>query len=130
MNLHAIAASCVGAVNPPVACVVKVSTGYTIGPDGTQNPVYEVYTGVFAQVQPLTSGDLRHLDALNITGIARKFYLTGNVEGIDRQAKKGGDLIQMPSLPNFPGPTTWLIVQVMEWWQEWCCVAGTLQNGG
>lgn len=106
-----------------------MSTGYTIGPDGTQYPTYRDYVNVPVDVQALSYTDLMKISGLNIQGTRRKCYLNGNFEGLNREAQKGGDLLLMPGLPDFPGPTTWLVVQVLEWWQDWCCLACTLQLG-
>lgn len=127
MNLLAITAGAIAAVNPTVLCTVKVSTGYTVAADGTQVPTYATTTGVPAQVQALGYTDTMKLGGLNIEGIRRAIYFNGNVEGLDRQAIKGGDLIIMPSLPGFAGPTTWLVAQQLEWWPDWSKVAATLQ---
>ena len=109
---------------------MKISSGYTVGADFGQIPTYTTATNVPVQVQSLTGSDLRMLDGLNIQGTMRKIYLNGNIEGVDRQAIKGGDLVVMPNLPNFPGPTTWLVTQVIEHWSDWSSVAIVLQNGG
>lgn len=130
MNLHAIAAPAIGVVNPPVLCTVKVSTGYTIAADGTQVPTYATTDGVSVQVQALTYTDLMKLGAMNIQGTRRKGYFYGNAEGLNRAAMKGGDIVIMPSLPTFPGPTTWLVAQVIEHFEGWTSCALTLQNGG
>lgn len=130
MNLHAIVSPAIGTVNSPVFCTVKVSTGYTIGADGRQVPTYSTATNVPVQVQALTYTDLMHMDALNIQGTRRKGYFYGNIEGLDRNAMKGGDLVIMPNLPTFPGPTTWLVATVLEHFEGWTSVALTLQNGG
>jgi hypothetical protein len=127
VNLHGIVSPSIGAINPPIVCTYQQSVGYNVAPDGTQTPNYQTFNGVTVQVQALSYTDLMKLGALNIQGTRRKIYLNGNVEGIDRQAIKGGDLFVMPNLPDFPGPTTWLVAQVLEWWADWCCVAITLQ---
>lgn len=60
----------------------------------------------------------------------RGIYVTGNSEGVNRAALKGGDLFIMPNLPSFPGPTVWLATQVLEHWDGksgWTKVAVTLQ---
>lgn len=129
MNLHAIVSGAIGQINPPVNCSLSISTGYTTQADGTRVPTYATYSGFLAQVQALSWTDLQKVGGLNLTGIRRKVYLSGNIEGVDRQAVKGGDLIVMPWLPDFPGPTTWLVNQQLEWWPEWCSLAVTLQNG-
>jgi len=129
MNLHAIASPAIGVVNPPVFCTVRTSTGYTVAGDGTQVPTYSTASDVPVQVQALAYTDLMKLGAMNIQGTRRKGYFYGNVEGLDRAAIKGGDLVTMPSLPTFPGPTVWLVAQVLEHFEGWTSVALTLQDG-
>ncbi len=130
MNLHQIVSGVISAVNAPVICTLKMSTGYTIAADGTQTPTYQEFDNVLVQVQALSYTDLMKMGALNIQGTRRKAYLIGNWEGLNRQQGKGGDLIIMPSLPTFPGPTTWLVAMVLEHFEGWTSVALTLQNGG
>lgn len=130
MNLSGIVSGAIGTVNPAVSVTLRVSVGYNTQPDGTRTPNYADYANLSAQVQPMSGGDLSKTAGLNLQGIKRSVYLNGNVEGLDRQAVKGGDLIQMPNLPDFPGPTTWLVAAVLEHWPDWSKVVATLQNGG
>lgn len=127
MNLHALVAGAVGAVNPPTLCALQTSAGYNEQSDGTQTPNYASPVMVFVDVQALTYTDLMKLGGMNQQGTRRKAYLSGNYEGADRNAIKGGDLLTMPNLPGFPGPTTWLVAQVLEWWPDWVSLAITLQ---
>lgn len=124
MNLHAIVAPYIAAVNPTIYGTLKVSAGPTTNADFSQTPTFAEYTNIPLQVQALTASDLRHLDALNIQGVMRKVYLNGNIEGLDRPAGKGGDIL------IFSGQT-WLVTQVIEPWNNdgWTSVAVTLQNG-
>jgi hypothetical protein len=131
VNLLTLTAGAISTVNPPICCTLQQSTGYTIGPDGSQQPSYRTFTGVPCQIQSLTSQDLRHLDALNLQGTMRAIYLFGNIEGVDRSAVKGGDMFIFPDLPTFRGPTTWLVTQVIEHWDGttgWTKIAVTLQG--
>jgi hypothetical protein len=48
-----------------------------------------------AQIQPVSSGDIRHMDALNIQGSMRTVYYNGNLDGLLRVALKGGDLVSL-----------------------------------
>ena len=121
MNLHAIASGAISAVNPQVAIVVLQSTGSTTNPDSTRTPTYADPVTVCAQVQELTSTDLRKLDGLNLQGEHRAVYLNGAVAGVVRSAGKGGDLMK------FFGQT-WLVTQVMEKWPGWCKAIVTLQD--
>jgi hypothetical protein len=81
---------------------------------------------VLAQVQPLTSGDLRHVDAINLQGSHRAIYVAIPIRGAVRSSVKGGDLIQLPD------NSMWLVTQVMENWFEtagWVRAVITLQDG-
>lgn len=129
MNLHGIVSGVITAVNPQVFCTLKVSAGYSKGSDLTQIPTYDTFYDVPAQVQALSYSDLMQISGLNIQGTRRAVYLSGNIEGLDRAALKGGDLLIMPDMPGFPGPTTWLVAQVLEHWPNFTKVACTLQNG-
>lgn len=127
MNLHSLVAPVVGSVNPPTLCTLAVSAGYNIGPDGTQTPNYQSAVNVSVDVQALSYTDKMTNGGLNQQGIRRACYVNGNIEGIDRQAIKGGDLLTMPNLADFPGPTTWLVAENVEHWPGWSKFIVTLQ---
>lgn len=124
MNLHAIVSGAIGAVNPHVSVQVQLSTGHTTTPAGKRVPAYSAPVAMTAQVQALTSTDLRKLDGLNIQGSMRTLYLSGSLSGVSRLAQKGGDLVTMPD------GAVYLTTMVLEQWPDWCKVAVTLQNGG
>lgn len=128
MNLHAIVRGAITAINPDVAVTVRRSSGApTVLADGTQVPAY-IDTVVRVQVQALTYSDLQKLDALNIQGVRRAVYLSGVVMGAVRVAQRGGDMLIFPT-GTLPEGDTWLCVQVLEQWPDWCKIAITLQNG-
>ena len=134
MNLHGLVRGAITSVNPDVDCTLKASSGYTTAGDGSQVPGY-ITGGARVQVQALKGEDKKYVDSLNIQGVVRKFFLFGDVEGLDRPFGKGGDLITFdPALtgagPLIPG-TTWLVFTVFESWDVpgWCSVGAVLQNG-
>lgn len=120
MNLHGIAGPIIAAVNPMILATIKYSDGYEPGPGLTQVPKYRVVPDVQAQVQPLSAGDLKHLEAQNIQGVQRSVYLYGDIQGVVRPAEKGGDLLIF-------GGQVWLVTVVFETWPDWCKVGVTLQ---
>lgn len=120
MNLHGIAGPIIAAVNPMILATIKYSDGYEIGPGRKQIPKYRVVPDVQAQVQPLSAGDLKHLEAQNIQGVQRSVYLYGDIQGVVRPAEKGGDLLVF-------GGQVWLVTAVFETWPDWCKVGVTLQ---
>lgn len=126
MNLHGIVSGAIGTVNPFVLATVQRSTGYTTNADGLRTPTYTTFE-ISAQVQSLTYTDLVKLDSLNITGIRRAMYVSGDVEGIIRAGQQGGDLVIFPD-GTLPEGNTWLCAYVLEHWAPWVKVALTLQN--
>lgn len=128
MNLHAIVAPVIAAVNPNQQVTVQQSTGYTTAADGTRSPTYSTSV-VPAQIQALTYGDIELMDGLNIAGLRRKLYLYGALNGLVRGLQKGGDLV------TFPDGSVWLIAFVFEAYGHgvqgssgWCSVCCTLQD--
>lgn len=146
MNLQAITAGAVGAINRPVAGALFVSTGYAIAVDGAQVPSYAPPAIIGAQVQALTGKDLKQMDGLNIQGVKRAIYLQGDVRGVSSAQGGGGDLISFHSSAidqmmiggsainvwPLPGPdlldTKWLVITVLETWNGWCKVGVVLQT--
>ena len=122
LNVHQIASGVISAVNPSVPVTVKISNGYTTNPDGTRTAQYlpEVYC--YAQIQPLQFRDIAQVMGLNLQGIRRAVYLTGEIDGLVRAENKGGDLV------IFPNGLIWLVAIILEQWPDWVKAAVTLQN--
>jgi hypothetical protein len=124
VNLQAVAAPLVAAVNPTVFVTYRKSVGYSTDSAYTQQPQYADFAGVPCQIQPVPSGELRRLSGLNQQASYQKIYLNGDAEGVVRSAIKGGDLFVLPD------NTVWLATNAMENWSDWTAVIVTLQNGG
>lgn len=123
MSLRGLANSMTSAINPNVLGVVLLSTGSTTAATGKQSPAFaEPIVDVALQVQALTTGDLKKLDALNIQGVDRTVFIDGQLHGVERLAQKGGDFL-------FFSNAWWLINAVLEPWDSsgWCKVAVTQQ---
>ena len=123
MNLHAIVTSAISSINPPFVGSVLISAGFTVAGDGTQKATYTQFDGVSMQVQALTSSDLKQIDSVNLSSIMRGVYMNGAIEGLDRYAGKGGDILVFNN-------QAWLVVEVLEGWDNagWCKVAVTQQG--
>lgn len=127
MNLNAVAGPIVSTVNPLTPATVRFSSGSTTNPDGTQTPKYLAPpTPVAAQVQPMSYKDIQQTEHLNLQGMRVAIYLNGELDGLVRVNKKGGDLITIASGPH---RGVYLVAQVLEQWNDWVKVAATLQNG-
>lgn len=127
MNLHAIVSPAVGVVNPHVQATIRRPNGYTTRPDGTRVPAYTDLP-VTVQVQSLTFSDLQKLDSLNVQGVRRAAYMSGNALAVVRPLQYGGDLMVFAP-GTLPEGDTWLVAQALEEWPDWSKAALTLQNG-
>lgn len=125
MNLHAIAAPFIGAINPNIPAILQKSAGSTTSADGKRTPLFS-YQNVIAQVQPMSSGDLRQTEGLNLNGTKRSIYLYGESNSVERVTSKGGDLVTIATGAN---AGIWLVATELEQWPDWVKVAVTLQNG-
>lgn len=67
--MRGIAGPITAAVNPNVLATIKYRDGYEPGPGLKQVLKYRVVPDVRTQVQPLSAGDLKHLEAQNIQGV-------------------------------------------------------------
>lgn len=127
IDVRGIANGAVQIVNRNVWVTLKQASGqYTTDAAGHRTPGF-VTADYKAQVQALSGSDLRHVDGLNIQGVMRSVHLYGNVQGVVRADKLGGDLLMFPEVPCGP-VRNWRVVQVMETWPTWCRVIALLQN--
>ena len=83
---------------------------------GTRVPAFKIFAGVTMQVQPLSSGDIKHLDSLNISGVLRAVYINGQLQSLVRAAVKGGDILLIPTGLTGAAVDTWLVVESSEGW--------------
>lgn len=120
MNLHKIASSAISAVNPFVSVVFTINTGYTTDTDGTRIPTTTTTTTT-GQFQNITAKELQHLQGMNLQGDLGVLFVNGSFDGVVRKDGKGGDTVTFSS-------NTWLVVQVLEQWPDWCKLAICLQD--
>jgi len=129
VNLNQIVAPLINAVSPSQPVFVYLSTGPgATAADGSRSPTFDPPFEATMQIQPITTGDLRKLEGLNVQGVTDKLYLNGQLRGLQRINQLGGDLVILRD------GTTYLVKAVLEAWrfvsagQGWCCVAVVLQN--
>lgn len=130
MNLQAITAGIISPVNPNQVVMWLQSSGYTTERGGRRTPNYQPQVMISVQIQPLSMGEIQHLDALNISGTLRGIYISGDAAGLVRVGKEGGDLFQFADpITGDQSILTWLSVNVLETWQAWTKIAVQLQSG-
>ena len=109
MNLHKIANSAIRRVNPNIQAVLKKYAGETIGHGRKPAPSYLPDQNVTIQLQPISRGDMQHVDGLNIQGLAKVIYVNGNYFSVQREIEQ------------------WLVVEPVELWPDWCRLIAVLQ---
>lgn len=121
MDLNGIANQAAEVVNPNIPVSIQVSTGYTIGAGLKQVPSYAPAVSGFAQVQELSSSELKQTEGLNIQGVMRKLYLRSPLNAVIRPDSQGGDLVTIAG-------QLWLTVKTLELWPTWCASLIVLQE--
>ena len=122
MNLRSIANNLTQSINPNKQVIARRYAGMTVGAGRVPIPSYSADESVTVQLQPLSAGDLQHIDGLNIQGIVKSLYVNGDFYSNDRKLNKGGDIFIIDG-------QTWLVVDMVEQWNQsgWTRVIINLQ---
>jgi len=124
MNLHAIVRSAITSVNPDITATLRRYQGEVMGAGRKPVPTYYPDESVTLQLQPLTKGDMMHVDGLNIEGLFKSIHINGALYSVNRTMKKGGDLFIIDG-------QTWLVIEPIELWNTgWCRLLVCLQTDG
>ena len=105
------------------------SRALTATGDGQRTPTYATFTNVPMQFQAVSSDDLTHVDALNISKVMRSVHMNGQIEGMNRPGINGGDVLLAPTGLTGAEMDTWLVVGVPESFDAsgWSHIVVTLQ---
>lgn len=120
MNLRNLANAATRRVNPNIPAVVRRYSGEVMGPGRKPIPQYAPDEEITIQFQPLTKGDLQHVDGLNIQGLFKSIHVNGSFYGVNREMQKGGDLFIVDG-------KTWLVIEPLELWPDWSRLLVCLQ---
>lgn len=126
MNLRGMVNKFTQNTNPNTVVTWKQSNGYTTNAAGKREPLFITLT-VPAQIQALSTTDLKHTNGLNIVTMMRSVYMYGNALAVTRTDQVGGDILLFPEVPG-TSDKAWLITTVVETWPDWCHVIVTLQK--
>lgn len=120
MNLRQIANNAITSINPNISAILKKYASETIGPGRKPVPSYLPDQNVTIQLQPISRGDMQHVDGLNIQGLAKVIYVNGNYFSVQREMEQGGDIFVING-------EQWLVVEPVELWPDWCRLIAVLQ---
>ena len=128
MNLRGIVNTGTNVVNPNVPISIRASAGHgTPDNHGKLTPTYAAPVSGFGQIQALDGEDLKQIDSLNLQGVLRAIYITGQLAGLVRVAGDGGDLITAYDYTTRT-QRVWLVTKILEAWPDWCKAVITLQE--
>lgn len=126
MNLRQIANNAITSINPNITSTLRKYAGEGIGAGRKPVPKYYPDQQVTIQLQPVPRGEMQHVDGLNVAGLAKIIYVNGNYFSVNRALEKGGDLFEF----EYAGAKqTWLVVEPVELWPDWCRLLCVLQLG-
>ncbi|EFM4663029.1 TPA: hypothetical protein RXJ23_001248 [Escherichia coli] len=120
MNLRQMANNAITSINPNIPAILKKYAGETIGSGRKPIPSYLPDQHVTIQLQPISRGDMQHVDGLNIQGLAKVIYVNGNYFSVQRELEQGGDIFVING-------EQWLVVEPIELWPDWCRLIAVLQ---
>lgn len=120
MNLRNIANGMTQAINPNITAIGRRYQGEAIGAGRKPTPSYYPDEEVTLQLQPMSRGDIQHVDGLNLQGLIKSVHINGAYYSVNRTMQKGGDLFIING-------QTWLVVEPMELWPDWSRCLACLQ---
>lgn len=125
MNLRSIANGAIRGINNNQSILWKRSTGYAVNSDYSRTPTFEE-VAIEANVQAVSGKLLEHVSAMNIQGVVRSVYLSGNALGVSASGVRGGDILRFSEFFG-EGTKEWKVVHVVETWDTWSHVIVVLQ---
>lgn len=117
LNLRGLANTMIVAINENHDATIKVSTGFTVSPDGTQIPSYEEYQRKL-QLQSVPSSDLEHFGFANQQSLYMYAYGDDFFEILDRQHGKGNAIVETVKYSDNT-IHVWQVIKNAEPWFKW-----------
>jgi hypothetical protein len=126
MNLHEIVSGAINAVNPFQSITITPKSGYTVNEYGEAVPTSGVSYTMDAQVQPVSSEDLRFINNYNESTVYLAFWISADVHSLNRPLARGGDIV------SYNGKTYKVVNMPENWYNTagWSHFVAALQLGG
>ncbi len=96
-------------INPDTPIVIVRIQGYTVAADGGQVPNELTPEPEMAQIQPIQTSDLEHINNYNSAKKYEDLWIEGNWNALNRAEETGGDLIYYDGFE-------WLVHSIPEKW--------------
>ena len=93
MNLHEVVSSAINAINPFQEITIVSRGGYVVNDYGETVVCTDKKITVMADIQPVSSEDIKFINNYNQSSIYKSFYVSEDVHGLNRPLAKSGDII-------------------------------------
>ena len=126
MNLHEVVSSAINAINPFQEIAIVSRGGYVVNDYGETVVCTDKKITVMADIQPVSSEDIKFINNYNQSSIYKSFYVSEDVHGLNRPLAKSGDIIEWNG-------NTYYVTSLKEGWYDtcgWNHFIGVLQLGG
>jgi hypothetical protein len=123
MNLHEIVSGAINSINPFQTITITPRSSYTVNEYGEATPNEGASYQIQAQIQPLTSEDIKFINQYNESTVYKAFWVSANTFGLNRPMARGGDKVVW-------GSQIYYVTSMPEDWYEtsgWSHFIGALQ---
>lgn len=123
MNLHEIVKGAINSINPFQTITITPRSSYTVNDYGEAVATEGTSYTIQAQIQPLTSEDIKFINNYNESTIYKAFWVSANTFGLNRPMARGGDKVVW-------GSQIYYVTSMPEDWYEtsgWSHFIGALQ---
>ena len=123
MNLHEIVSNAINSINPLQDIRITPRSGYTVNQYGEAVPTDGASYTIKADVQPVNSEDIKFINNYNESTEYKAFWVSSNVNGLNRPLAKGGDKVE------FKGNVYYVVNMPEDWYDTvgWSHFVGALQ---
>ena len=123
MNLHEIVSSAINSINPFQTITITPRSSYTVNEYGEAIATEGTSYSIQAQIQPLTSEDIKFINNYNESTVYKAFWVSADTFGLNRPMAKGGDKI------TWNGKTFYVTSMPEDWYETsgWTHFIGALQ---
>lgn len=123
MNLHEIVSGAINSINPFQTITITPRSSYTVNDYGEAIPNEGASYEIQAQIQPITSEDIKFINNYNESTIYKAFWVSANAFGLNRPMARGGDKVE------WNGKTFYVTSMPEDWYETvgWSHFIGALQ---
>jgi len=123
MNLHEIVSNAISSINPFQSVTITPRGSYTVNDYGETVVTEETAYTIMADVQPVSSEDIKFVNNYNQSTIYKAFWVSANTFGVNRPMARAGDKVECNG-------NVYYVTSMPEDWYEtvgWSHFIGALQ---